>query len=83
MKDLVEEPLQTLLSSHLYKPNEQFYDEGREVLKKTPLYVVYKDGGVIESIISLDDFGDPINDLTVRAHYSSPNLERKYGIDVS
>ena len=82
MNILVVEPLLTLPSSHQYKPKEQFYDEDRELLKKIPLSVVYKDGGITESIIPLDDFGDSINDLSVRAHYSSPNLEREYGIDL-
>ena len=75
-------PLQTQLSSHQYKTKEQFYDQDREVLKKFPLSVVYKDLDFKDSIISLDDFGNSINDLSIRAHNSSPNLEREYGIDL-
>jgi len=51
-------------------------------LKKIPLSIVYKDLSIKDSIIFLDDFGDSINDLSVRAHYSSPNLAREYGIDL-
>jgi len=82
MNILVVEPLLTLPSSHQYKPKEQFYDEDRELLKKIPLSVVYKDDDFIESIISLDDFGNSTNDLCVRAHYSSPNLGSEYSIDL-
>ena len=82
MNDLVVEPLLPLLSSHQYKPKEQFYDEDRELLKKIPLTVVYKDKDFIESIISHDDFGDSTNDLCVRENYYSPNLGTEYGINL-
>jgi len=38
------------------------------------LSIVYEDLSINVSIISLDEFGDSVNDLSVRAHYSSPNL---------
>jgi len=46
------------------------------------LSIVYKDLSINDSIISLDEFGDSVNDLSIRAHYSSPNLKREYGIDL-
>jgi len=62
MNDLVVELLHTLLSSHQYKPKEQFYDEDHKVLKKIPLSIICKDRDFTESIIFLEDFGDSIND---------------------
>ena len=35
-----------------------------------------------DSIISLDEFRDAVNDLSVRLHYSSPNLGHEHNIDL-
>ena len=76
-------PLQTQqLSSHQYKGKEQFTKLDRVLLKKIPLSVVYEDLSINDSIISLDEFRDSVNDLSVRSHYSSPNLDHEYGIDL-
>ena len=75
-------PLQTQLSSHQYKAKEQFTKLDRDLLQKIPLSGVCEDMSINDSIISLDEFRDSVNDLSVRSYYSSPNLDRQYGIDL-
>ena len=80
IKDFIVVPLQTKLSSHQYNAKEQFTKLDRDLLKKIPLSGVYEDLSINNSIISLDEFWDSVNDLSVRLHYSSPNLDHEYGI---
>ena len=75
-------PLLTQFSSHQYKAKEQFAKLDRELLKKIPLSGIYEDLSINNSIILLDEFRDSVNDLSVRSHYSSPNLDHEYGIDL-
>ena len=82
IKDLIVVPIQTQLSSHQYKAKEQFIKLDRESLKKIPLSGVYEDTSINNSIISLDEFRDAVNDLSVRLHYSCPNLGREHDIDL-
>ena len=82
INDLIVVPLQTQLSSHQYNAKEQFIKLDRESLKKIPFSRVYEDTSINNSIILLDEFRDAVNDLSVRLHYSCPNLGHEHGIDL-